>query len=58
MLYGEDYGHGTYYSALYLDGHARGLVDNHGYMRAVNTHHSHHNWSLQETIWRDFFDAH
>ena len=57
VLYGEVYGHGTYYNALYLDGHAQGLVDSHRYMAAVNTHYSHGNWSLQETIWRVFFDA-
>ncbi len=57
VLYGEDYGHGTYYNALHLDGSARGLTCHHGYMRAMNTQSTNAPGNpVQETIWREFFE--
>ena len=56
VLYGAEYGHGEKYNALYMDGHVETTRDRVGYMNQVNTHYSHGNWSLQEDIWRAFFD--
>ena len=59
VLYGEDYGHGAYYNALYIDGHARGLSDHHGYMAATNPvgYRTQHMPGIQETVWRNFFEG-